>query len=144
MAIPISMLWRVQMSLRKKVALVGIFSLAIITCVFAIIRVTVIITLTHQPNISWTYMWSSLEQCIGKRPFLLLENWQRREATGLIFTFSHNRCQPCIFQDPVHTASVSPQTAEAQYHKRLQEHLPSRDPKAAPIQWHIEWAHWSL
>lgn len=65
MAIPISMLWKVQMSSRKKVALVAIFSLAIITCVFAIVRVTVISTLTRQPDTSWSYMWSSVEQCVG-------------------------------------------------------------------------------
>ncbi|KAL8837434.1 MAG: hypothetical protein Q9170_002518 [Blastenia crenularia] len=65
MAIPISMLWRVQMSLRKKIALVGIFSLAVITTVFAIVRVTSISALTKQPDTSWSYMWSSIEQCVA-------------------------------------------------------------------------------
>ena len=79
MAIPINMLWRVQMSLRKKTALVGIFSLAIITCVFAIVRVTVISTLTRQADPSWLYMWSSVEQCVGKWPVLPSQSWRRFE-----------------------------------------------------------------
>lgn len=81
MAIPISMLWGVQMSLRKKAALVGIFSLAIITCVFAIVRVIVISTETRQLHVLWSYKWNqavwiSVEQCVGKRPLLLLQTWQ--------------------------------------------------------------------
>ncbi|KAL9002678.1 MAG: hypothetical protein Q9188_004404 [Gyalolechia gomerana] len=65
MAIPIGMLWKVQMSLRKKLALVGIFSLAVITTIFAIVRVTSISALTHQPETSWSYMWSSIEVCVA-------------------------------------------------------------------------------
>ena len=66
MALPISMLWGVQMSFRRKLALIGIFSLAIITTVFAVIRVTIISTITKQPEPSWLYLWTSVEQCIGK------------------------------------------------------------------------------
>lgn len=66
MALPISMLWGVQMSFRRKAALIGIFSLAIITTVFAVIRVTIISTFTKQPEPSWLYLWNSVEQCIGK------------------------------------------------------------------------------
>ena len=75
MAIPFSMLWSVQMSLRKKAALVGIFSLAFITCVVAIVRVIVLSTATRQPQTLWSYksnqaVWISVEQCVGKRPLL--------------------------------------------------------------------------
>ena len=83
MAIPISMLWRVQMSFSRKAALVGIFSLAVITCVFAIVRVTVISTLTRQPDTSWSYMWSSVEQCIGMRFSLLFPSRQLYETNDL-------------------------------------------------------------
>ena len=83
MAIPISMLWRVQMSFSKKAALVGIFSLAVITCVFAIVRVTVISTLTRQPDTSWSYMWSSVEQCIGMRLLLPFQIRQLYETDDL-------------------------------------------------------------
>jgi len=54
------------MSIRKKLALIGIFSLVIITMVIAIVRVAVISALTRQPDTSWSYMWSSIEQCIGE------------------------------------------------------------------------------
>ena len=60
------MLWPVQMSIRKKLALIGIFSLVIITMAIAVVRVAVINALTRQPDTSWSYMWSSIEQCIGK------------------------------------------------------------------------------
>jgi hypothetical protein len=48
--------------------LIGIFSLTVITTLFAIVRVTVISSLTRQPDPSWAYMWSAIEQCIGKSP----------------------------------------------------------------------------
>lgn len=71
MALPISMLWGVQMSLRRKAALIGIFSLAIITIVFAVIRGTIVSTFTKQPEPSWLYLWNSIEHCIGKTFSLL-------------------------------------------------------------------------
>ena len=74
MAIPIRMLWRVQMSLSRKVVLGGIFSLAVITCVFAIVRITVISISTRQPDTSWSYLWSSVEQCIGMKALLPFQN----------------------------------------------------------------------
>lgn len=40
----------------KKLALTGIFSLVVITMVFAILRVTLISKLTKQPDTSWSYM----------------------------------------------------------------------------------------
>ena len=83
MAIPISMLWRVQMSLSKNVALVSIFSLAVITCVFAIVRVTVISTLNRQPDTSWSYLWSSVEQCIGMKLLLPFQFRQLYETNDL-------------------------------------------------------------
>ena len=72
MVLPISMLWGVQMSFRRKAALIGIFSLAMITTVFAVIRITIVSTFTkQQPEPSWLYLWSSVEQCIGKTFSLL-------------------------------------------------------------------------
>ena len=66
MAIPISMLWSVQMSIRKKLALIVIFSFVIVTMAIAVVRVAVISALSRQPDTSWSCMWSSVEQCIGK------------------------------------------------------------------------------
>ena len=66
MAIPITLLWGVQMSFRRKAALTGIFSLGVITTVVAIIRITAITTSGRQPDTSWSYMWNLIEQGIGE------------------------------------------------------------------------------
>ena len=71
LSIPIVLMWKVRISLRKKVALMAIFSLVIITIVFAIARVAVISSQTEAdgtrlPDTSWSYMWSSIEQNIGE------------------------------------------------------------------------------
>ncbi|XTI93063.1 hypothetical protein V2W45_1249156 [Cenococcum geophilum] len=63
--IPFAILWQVRIPLTKKLALTGIFSLVVITMVFAILRVTLISKLTKQPDTSWSYMWSSIEQNIA-------------------------------------------------------------------------------
>ena len=63
--IPFVILWQVRIPLTKKLALTGIFSLVIITMVFAILRVTLISKLTKQPDTSWSYMWSAIEQNIA-------------------------------------------------------------------------------
>ncbi|KAH9905727.1 hypothetical protein F4778DRAFT_802192 [Xylariomycetidae sp. FL2044] len=65
MLIPFTMLWRVRIPWEKKLALAGLFSLVIITMVFSIVRVTVVSALTRQPDISWLYFWSSVEQCVA-------------------------------------------------------------------------------
>ena len=58
------------MSLRKKLALGAIFSLAVITTIIAIIRTISITALSNQPDESWLSMWSSIEQCVGKELFM--------------------------------------------------------------------------
>ena len=67
MLIPITMLWGVQMKWKRKFALAGIFSLVIITMVFAIIRTAVVAsTKTHHLfDSSWLYMWSAIEVSVG-------------------------------------------------------------------------------
>lgn len=50
----------------KKLAFLGIFSLVIITMIFAIVRVSVISALSGQPDTTWLYFWSTIEQCVGK------------------------------------------------------------------------------
>ena len=66
MAIPISMLWSVHISIRKKLTLLGIFSLVIITMATTIVKVAVTSALTRQPDTSWLSIWNHIEQCIGK------------------------------------------------------------------------------
>jgi hypothetical protein len=54
----------------RKVLLAGLFSLVVITIVFAIVRVTVVskgyTTSHHQAEISWLYFWSFMEFSVGK------------------------------------------------------------------------------
>ncbi|OMP88825.1 hypothetical protein BK809_0005546, partial [Diplodia seriata] len=63
--IPISMLWKVRISPKRKVGLAAVFSVIVITIVFAIVRVAVISSLTVQPDMSWLYMWSNIEIFAG-------------------------------------------------------------------------------
>lgn len=64
--IPFSMLKGVQMHWRRKLALGGIFSLVIITMIFAIVRTALVgSSNTTQPDSSWLYMWSAIEASIG-------------------------------------------------------------------------------
>ena len=67
MLIPITMLWGVQMQRSRKIALAGIFSLVIITMIFAIVRTAVVGSVeTRLPDSSWLYMWSAIETSVGK------------------------------------------------------------------------------
>lgn len=66
MIIPISMLWGTQMKMKRKITFGIIFSLALITVIFAIVRTTVVSSLTRMPDTSWLYMWSAIETTIGK------------------------------------------------------------------------------
>ena len=60
------MLWKVRLSIRKKCALGGIFSVTVIIMVFAIIRVVMVGSYSEQPDLSWFYLWSSIEQAVCK------------------------------------------------------------------------------
>lgn len=66
MAIPIRMLWGIQMKLGRKLLLCLIFSLAIFTVTFSIVRTTVVSSLTRMPDTSWLYMWSAIETTVGE------------------------------------------------------------------------------
>lgn len=66
MLVPVNLLWKVRLSIRKKLALGGIFSVTVIIMVFAIVRVIVISSYSPQPDQSWLYMWSSVEQAVCK------------------------------------------------------------------------------
>ncbi|KAL3481033.1 hypothetical protein BJX99DRAFT_254012 [Aspergillus californicus] len=57
-SIPVLMLWRLRIPLRKKILLMGLFSLTILVIVIALVRVTVNnLTL----DIAWLFFWSFLE-----------------------------------------------------------------------------------
>ena len=61
------MLWKVKINLRQKIALTGIFSLTVVTMMFAIIRVAVVTRQTRTtPDSTWLYLWSTIEPPVGK------------------------------------------------------------------------------
>ncbi|KAI4274742.1 MAG: hypothetical protein LQ337_003713 [Flavoplaca oasis] len=65
MLIPFSMLKGVQMRWHRKLALAGIFSLVVITMVFAIIRTALVGSDNRtQPDSSWLYLWSAIEASV--------------------------------------------------------------------------------
>lgn len=73
MLIPITMLWGLQMEWRRKFTLAGIFSLVVITMIFAIVRTAVVSSskTSHSPDSSWLYMWSAIEVSVGQWIFML-------------------------------------------------------------------------
>ncbi len=69
MFIPFSLLKGVQMSWRRKAALSGIFSLVVITMVFAVARTALITSRnTIQVDSSLLWMWSAIQASIGSLP----------------------------------------------------------------------------
>jgi hypothetical protein len=71
MLIPISMLWGTQLKLQRKIALTCIFSLVIITIIFAIVRSSAVNTNTGMMDTSWVYTWSAVETTIGRWHIIL-------------------------------------------------------------------------
>lgn len=66
MSIPMSLLWKVNLLVRNKLALLGIFCLVIFTMVFAVVRAAVFSSFGRQPDETWLYMWSPIEQVVGR------------------------------------------------------------------------------
>ena len=74
-SIPLSMLWNVQMKLSWKMTLVGIFSLVIVTVIFAVARTIMVTSLTingdtqsfdMSSDLRLFYMWGALEMTVGR------------------------------------------------------------------------------
>ena len=59
------MLWNVRIQMRKKLALIAIFSVTIVVMVVSIIRVTVVHSANENVDISWLYFWSNIEMNTG-------------------------------------------------------------------------------
>lgn len=65
-SIPIAMLWNIKINIRQKLALAGIFSLTVITMIFAIVRIAVITSQSRATlDQSWLYLWSAIEASVG-------------------------------------------------------------------------------
>ena len=67
--VPVNLLRKVRLSVRKKLALGGLFSITVIIMVFAIIRVVVVSSYSHRPDQTWLYLWSGVEQAVCKFNF---------------------------------------------------------------------------
>ena len=65
--IPVSLLWNVQIKLRKKLALAGIFSLTVFIMIASIIRVVVTTSDNMQNDQTWLFSWAAIEMAVGKR-----------------------------------------------------------------------------
>lgn len=63
--VPLNMLWRVQISLRRKLGLAGIFSLTVFIMIVAIVRVEVIKDKQAQADTTLLWTASSIEQIVG-------------------------------------------------------------------------------
>lgn len=67
-ALPISILWKVRISTRRKIGLLAVFSATVITVSFSIFRTvrTVIVNSQSVMDETWIFLWSALEVYIGR------------------------------------------------------------------------------
>lgn len=90
--IPIALLWNAKMTRRQKILLMVIFSLSLVVMVIAVIRVALVNSSQHLPDITWLFFWSNLEMttsiiiaCIVSfRQVFVTRNRQRTDVS-----FSH-------------------------------------------------------
>ena len=66
MALPLRLLWGLQINSRQKLALGAIFSLGIIIIIFAIVRVVEISATFSHVNPLWLALWSMIEASVGE------------------------------------------------------------------------------
>ena len=64
-SIPILLLWNVQMSIRRKLALIGILCLSIFMILIAIIRIAAGNISHGQVDAAWAIFWLQVEACVG-------------------------------------------------------------------------------
>ena len=63
--LPIPLLMKIQINLRKKIALIGIFTLGIFTTACSIMRMVQIITIAKNGNSTMLVLWGTIEMNIG-------------------------------------------------------------------------------
>ena len=89
MALPLRLLWGLQISRRQKIALAAIFSLGFIIIIFAIVRVTQTSASSHHVDPVWLALWSVIEASVGMSNIKLLP-WFIR--SGLIHPNQRSLC----------------------------------------------------
>lgn len=69
MALPISLLWNVRVSLARRLTLVAVFGLVLITMITAILRVILVPKngplYPKQVETTWHYLWHVIESVVG-------------------------------------------------------------------------------
>jgi hypothetical protein len=74
MALPISILWNIRMTTRRRLALSGVFALVLITMIISILRVTLVgVVSKDDPNkitnkqveSTWFFTWHFTESFVG-------------------------------------------------------------------------------
>jgi hypothetical protein len=58
------MVWRLRLPMTKKLILVGLFSLTIITMGTALVRLLVVPHGEIGADLTWTFTWTTIEMCI--------------------------------------------------------------------------------
>lgn len=69
MALPLRLLWNLQINAKQKCALAGIFSLGVIIIIFAVVRVVETSATFNHVNPMWLALWSMIEASVGKSDF---------------------------------------------------------------------------
>lgn len=66
MSIPMIMVWDLQLPMRKKLVLVGVFSLTVITMITALVRLLVVPKGAIGADLTWSFTWSNVEMSISE------------------------------------------------------------------------------
>lgn len=117
MALPLRLLWNLQINRQQKSALAAIFSLGFVVIVFAVVRVIETSASIHHVDPIWLALWSMIEASVGKqRPQL-----QLNKTSFDRFQNSCRRILPSLFPglDPCESISVCLQPTES-----VQQSLP--------------------
>ncbi|KAF2646944.1 hypothetical protein P280DRAFT_513085 [Massarina eburnea CBS 473.64] len=119
MTIPLNILWRSKLPMPQKLALLGVFSLVIVTIVVAIVRATLATAgVTRQMDVPWVMVWTSLEAniaiivaCVGSFRMLFVKHRKESRPSRESFTMMEdpplgNRSWRCTLETNGTIASV--------------------------------------
>ena len=104
MAMPIKLIYNLQISLKQKAGLVCVFSLCFVMIIFAIIRAKEVLEQEYFMNLVFLEIWSTLAASICEYPplyslcyFIALSNFQEIPAANYYIASScDSRLPPCI------------------------------------------------
>ena len=99
-SIPTALLWNMKMPLRRKLVLIGIFSMTILVIAVSIIRVTEVYSKNMPSDISWLFFWSDIELAMGMTLSSSYALFSSRAK--LIQTYSTHSLEPRIVSSTLH------------------------------------------